>query len=132
MSTKANDDRFLLVEDDISTARAIVRLMETVGIKVEHVGTVKEGIAALVRVPAVVVLDLMLPDGSGVSVLEAIRSANLRCKVAVVSASTNAEIFSRVHKCRPDAIFPKPFDFQDFVDWLCEAFPEQTARNMAA
>jgi len=114
----------LLVEDDAKTAKVMTRLLNSTGIAVEWVGSVKEGLAALSRIPAVVILDLMLPDGSGVEVLEAIRATNMRCKVAIVSASTDPETFRRVRAARPDAIFPKPLDFEDFVQWLCEAFPE--------
>ena len=126
------DERFLLVEDDHATAQAMTRLMQTVGIRVECVGTVKAGIAALSRVPTVVILDLMLPDGCGVEVLEAIRASRLRCKVAVVSASSDAAVFERVLAAKPDAIFPKPFNFEDFVQWLCEAFPDAPPMSMAA
>jgi DNA-binding response OmpR family regulator len=127
-----NEDRLLLIEDDPATARAMTRLMNTVGVSVEPVATLKEGLAALSRMPAVVVLDLMLPDGCGVEVLEAIRATGLQCKVAVVSGSTDTEVFKRLRAARPDAIFPKPLDFQDFVNWLCEAFPENPGMSVAA
>ena len=125
-------DRLLLVEDDATTVHIMTRLLQTVGVAVESAGTVKEGIAALSRMPAVVILDLMLPDGSGVEVLEAIRAAKLRCKVAVVSASTDAATFRRLHAASPDAIFAKPLDFEDFVQWLCEAFPAPINQEIAA
>jgi DNA-binding NarL/FixJ family response regulator len=74
----------------------------------------------------------MLPDGSGVEVLEAIRAAKMRCKVAVVSASTDTATFRRLRAASPDAIFAKPLDFEDFVQWLCEAFPESAGQELAA
>jgi DNA-binding response OmpR family regulator len=119
---EGSEDRVLLVEDDMATARAMTRLMESVGFKVSIASTLAEGLAGLATMPALVVLDLMLPDGSGLEVLEAIRRGNLRSKVAVVSASTELETFERMRKSQPDAIFPKPVDFQDFADWLCETF----------
>jgi DNA-binding NarL/FixJ family response regulator len=125
-------DVLLLIEDDAATASAMARLMKSVAVSVRCVGTIREGIAALRELPAVVVLDLMLSDGCGVEVLEAIRAAKLRCKVAIVSASTDAATFERLRVARPDAVFPKPLDFQDFVDWLCEAFPEPRTCDIAA
>jgi DNA-binding response OmpR family regulator len=131
-TTDGSKDRFLLIEDDPATAKIMTRLLQTVGVTVESAGTVKDGLAALARLPAVVILDLILPDGSGVEVLEAIRSANMRCKVAVVSGSTDADTFRRLRAAAPDAIFSKPLDFEDFVQWLCEAFPESTEQEIAA
>jgi DNA-binding response OmpR family regulator len=128
----APQDRLLLVEDDAATVNLMTRLLQTVGIAVESVGTVKDGLAALSRMPAVVILDLMPPDGSGVEVLEAIRAAKMRCKVAVVSASTDTATFRRLRAASPDAIFSKPLDFEDFVQWLCEAFPESAGQEVAA
>ena len=128
----AAHDSLLLIEDDELTRKAMCRLMEEVGVTVIAVGTVKEAITALIQAPAVVVLDLMLPDGSGIDVLSAIREANLRCKVAIVSGYTEGIHFTQVRAARPDAIFSKPLNFEDFVDWLCEAFPEAGSRDIAA
>jgi len=122
----------LLVEDDPATARVMSRLMQSVGVVVETTGTVKEAIAALTRMPEVVILDLMLPDGSGIEILETIRSAKMRCKVAVVSASNDEKVLARLRAATPDAIFSKPLDFEDFVQWLCEAFPESPRHEQAA
>ena len=125
-------DMLLLIEDDPTTTKIMTRLLRSVGVAVESVGTVTDGLAALSRLPAVVILDLMLPDGSGVQVLEAIRSAKMRCKVAIVSGSTDPETFARLRSAGPDAIFSKPLDFEDFVQWLCEAFPECAEQDVAS
>ena len=124
VQNSAGCEYLLLVEDDEPTRQIMGRLMGEVGVKVIAVGTVKEAIETLIQVPAVVVLDLMLPDGSGIDVLNAIREANLRCKVAVVSDYTEGLQFEQVREAKPDAVFSKPLNFTDFVDWLCEAFPE--------
>jgi CheY-like chemotaxis protein len=124
VQSSAGGEYLLLVEDDEPTRQVMSRLMDEVGVKVIAVGTVKEAIEMLMQVPAVVVLDLMLPDGSGIDVLNAIREANLRCKVAVVSGYTDGVHFNQIREAKPDAVFSKPLNFVDFVDWLCEAFPE--------
>jgi len=53
-------------------------------------------------------------------------------KVAVVSTSADEKVFTRILVARPDAIFPKPFDFEDFVQCLCETFPGSAAGQLAA
>jgi two-component system response regulator RegA len=131
-AVRAKDDTLLLVEDDAPTARAMIRLMEAAGVRVEWVGTLKDGLAALSRIPSLVVLDLKLPDGSGVELLEAIRSSHMRSKVAIVSANADAGVFARLLAAKPDAIFPKPLDFEDFVQWLCESYPGSASQEAAA
>lgn len=107
----------LLVEDDDATARVIGRLLQSVGISVRRAKTVAAGIEELQNMPALIVLDLMLPDGTGAAVLQAVREVGLQCKVAVVSGADDSALFVTVRSLHPDAIFGKPLDFEDFVDW---------------
>jgi CheY-like chemotaxis protein len=112
----------LLVEDDARTSRVMRKLLEAADIKVKSAATVKEAIAGLADMPPLVVLDLLLPDGSGIDVLKSIRDLSLRCKVAVISGATDPDLFAQLRLLHPDAVFAKPLDFEDFVRWLGEAF----------
>ena len=114
----------LLVEDDQMTARVITRLLESVGMTVSCVDTLRRALDTLTLRPTLVVLDLMLPDGSGVEVLRAVRDGNLACKVAVVSAADDPALFVEVQRLKPDAVFGKPLEFDDFVDWISTIFTE--------
>ena len=58
--------------------------------------------------PHWVVLDLMLPDGDGVAVLQEIREKKLPVKVAVVTGSSDPERLDPVMKLKPDAFLQKP------------------------
>ena len=119
------DGRVLLVEDDDQTRRLMSRLLAGVGIDVRCASTVKDAVVALASMPALVVLDLKLPDGCGTEVLREIRESGMRCKVAVVSGVAEPDLFVTLRELQPDAIFGKPLDFEDFTDWLCEAFPAE-------
>jgi CheY-like chemotaxis protein len=112
----------LFVEDDLPTARVFSKLLASIGVKVRLAKTVAEAIAELNREPDLIVLDLMLPDGSGVEVLKQARNAGLRSIVAVVSGANDPAMFAAVQALSPDAIFGKPLDFDDFADWLSEKF----------
>jgi len=114
----------LLVEDDDPTARLLGRLLEHVGMTVLRAKTVADAMESLELRPALIVLDLMLPDGSGVNVLKTVRERQLPCKVAVVSAASEPDFFAAVTAQKPDAIFGKPLDFDDFVDWMGSIFTE--------
>jgi signal transduction histidine kinase/CheY-like chemotaxis protein len=69
-----DDMRVLVVEDDADLAAVLVERLSARGVTALHVGSVEAAIrsAAGTR-PDVLVLDLGLPDGDGVEVLEALR-----------------------------------------------------------
>lgn len=69
------DPSLLIVEDDAPFLKRLARAMEIRGFAVETAETVAEGIAkAKVRPPKYAVVDLRLADGSGLDVIEVIRT----------------------------------------------------------
>jgi two-component system response regulator RegA len=69
------DPSLLIVEDDAPLLKRLARAMETRGFAVETAETVAEGIAkAKLRPPKYAVVDLRLTDGSGLDVIETIRT----------------------------------------------------------
>ncbi len=87
-------ERVLVVEDDPSMRRVLVELLRRDGLAVEAVATGAETSAALDRVdPAVVILDLGLPDMSGYEVLRQIRTDR---EIPVVVLSGRADETDRV------------------------------------
>lgn len=105
----------LLVEDDADTAYALRRLLEPTH-AVTVVGTVASALDALdIRPePAVVLLDLMLPDGSGERVLDMIRSHGLRSRVIVLSGAFGARVDAI--RARADGRVDKPFDPKELIE----------------
>ena len=65
-----------------------------------------------------VVLDLMLPDGDGIVVLEKIRAANADCRVVVTTGMSDPERLKKVRALRPEAILMKPIDLRELVRFL--------------
>jgi DNA-binding response OmpR family regulator len=113
----------LLVEDDEKTNRVMILLLRRLGIKVQTARKLLPALEALSRLPDVVVLDLPLLSGGGDQVLKMIRDTGLRCRVAVIMSETEREMASEIAPLRPDAIFPKPLNFEAFGEWLCDLFP---------
>ena len=79
--------------------------------------------AALIRLelgllPGAVILDLRLPDASGGLVLRRIHRDGLPIRVAVVTALADPQSHPDVGQFPPDAIFRKPVDFNQLLDWL--------------
>ncbi len=68
--------RILLVEDDVMLREAFRLLLEDVGYQVEEAGTAAEALrVAAVAKPALVLLDLGLPDRPGLDVARELRQA---------------------------------------------------------
>ncbi|HEY3021491.1 MAG TPA: response regulator [Solirubrobacteraceae bacterium] len=66
--------RVLVVDDEPQIVRGVRVVLRNAGFRVDTAGTVAEALDALaVRPPDVMVLDLVLPDGTGVDVLRELR-----------------------------------------------------------
>ncbi len=80
------------------------------GWSVAEVSTVAEGLGSLDPAPDWVVLDLMLPDGDGETVLKKIRNDHLPSRVAVCTGAGDPARLAGVVALGPDLILSKPID----------------------
>jgi len=79
-------DRILIVEDEPNIASFVQAYLQKAGFQVERAATGKEGIdKATARAPALVVLDLNLPDMDGLEVCKAVR-ANGQTPILMLTA----------------------------------------------
>ncbi|HKV70711.1 MAG TPA: sigma-54 dependent transcriptional regulator [Gemmatimonadales bacterium] len=102
-------DSVLLIDDDEGVLRSIGAYFERLGSEVYREGTVKEGLETFDRVrPDVVVLDLHLPDASGLSGLEALKAKN----AAVILLTGQGDIQTAVQAMQMGAenFLTKPVD----------------------
>ena len=80
-------ETILIVEDDANLRDGLAYNLERAGYEVRCAETVAEALAAARKdAPDLVVLDLMLPDGSGLSVLASLREEKLAAPVIILSA----------------------------------------------
>src|ERR1700722_6121868 len=110
--------RILIVEDNRAARRAMAALLTKLGLVAVGAGSVAQGLELLARGIDAICLDLVLPDGNGVEILQQVRREGLATQVAVISAADNPEMLNAVMALKPDAIFGKPLDIEDFLDWL--------------
>jgi two-component system, chemotaxis family, chemotaxis protein CheY len=92
--------RLLIVEDDKLLSTIYLKKFSTTGIKVELAHTGKEGLAQVAAFrPHAVLLDLMLPDMSGVDLLRSLRSSDATRELPVL-VFTNAFLPGTIQQAR--------------------------------
>lgn len=107
----------LIVEDDHVSRLALMSILSRLEYRVNAAGSVAEGLASLDGQHCVI-LDLDLPDGSGTTVLERIRSENRPMRVAVATATVDEALLTEAKKLRPDLLLRKPYDINVLLAWL--------------
>ncbi len=116
MSGSAPADTILLIEDTPSLQMIYKAALTRAGFEVETCGTAAEGTAAFWRMRnSVVLLDLMLPDRTGLEVMQDLLAAEPHTSVIVITA--NGSINKAVEMMRAGAheFLVKPFDDQRLI-----------------
>lgn len=107
--------RVLVVEDDAAIASGLVRGLRAAGFEVELAVTAEAAAKVAIRAsPDVVVLDLMLPDGSGFDVLERL-SGRTTAKFIVLTARTELGDRLRAFELGAVDFVAKPFFVAELV-----------------
>jgi DNA-binding response OmpR family regulator len=111
-------DDILLVEDEPDLARNITILLRGYGFASRVAGTLEAGVAALAeKRPSLVVLDVMLPDGSGLEILRRIRHDPELSSLPVVVLSSLAQKreIEAGFAVGANAYIPKPYDPENLM-----------------
>ncbi len=109
----------LIVEDHEPTRRVLSNILTRRGWEVLKAGTVEEGLALLAQGPRCVILDLMLPDGSGETILRHVRDLQLGIRVIVCTATNDESRLDEVRRLGPEVLLLKPIDL-DAVLIACQ------------
>ncbi|MEM1068547.1 MAG: response regulator [Planctomycetota bacterium] len=125
--SKTRPMEILLVEDGLTDARVTIyalrrsqvyhrlTLVRTVGEAMQFLN--QEGIFARAPRPDLILLDLMLPDGSGLQVLDALSDWDLEARptTVVLTASQDASLRERCRELNASDFMTKPVGEQDFM-----------------
>ena len=109
-------DQVLLIDDDRRLATYLAQWLSTRDIQLTACPTAAAGLAALRRRRwDVVLLDIMLPDGDGLTVLRTLRAADRETPVLMLTA--RGEPIDRVLglELGADDYLPKPYDPQELL-----------------
>lgn len=106
--------RMLLVEDTEDVADAVIAAFARRGHAVDHAATLRAGEDALaVQEYDVVVLDINLPDGSGIDLLRGMRGRGIATPVLMLTARLEVEDRIEALDIGADDYLMKPFDLRE-------------------
>jgi two-component system, NtrC family, nitrogen regulation response regulator GlnG len=125
--------KILLVEDDPGIATVIVTALEDEGFAVDRV----DGIAArdtrlASETYAVMLTDVVLADGDGLTTLGAVRDAHPAMPVIVLSAQNTLDTAVRATELSAFEYFPKPFDLDELVRAVVQAAGQRGGESAPA
>jgi two-component system KDP operon response regulator KdpE len=107
--------RVLVVDDEPQIVRGLRVVLRNAGFRVDSAGTKEEALDALAhRPPDAVLLDLVLPDGSGVDVCRQVREWS-RVPIVVVSAVGDEREKVRALDAGADDYVTKPFGSEELT-----------------
>src|SRR5438477_1040536 len=103
--------RVLIVDDDRATSAGMADVVEEWGYEVEAAETVKAGWAAVSRlVPDVAIVDLKLPDGSGLDLLHKIKETYPDVSVVILTGHATVDSAVKALKVGAEDYVTKPVD----------------------
>jgi len=108
--------RLLLVEDDKKTATFLVKGLQRAGFAVDHASNGEDGLhLALTEPYDAAVIDLMLPKGDGLSLIEELRKQRINTPVLILSAKRSVDDRIRGLQTGGDDYLTKPFSFAELL-----------------
>lgn len=110
-----------ILEDDKNIREALEILLENENYKVVSFTNVTDFYIFAESLPSnLFILDVMLPDGSGIDICNMIKSTTRFSKTPVIMMSANADAVKTGLSCKPDAFISKPFDLDNVIAKVAE------------
>ena len=109
--------RLLVVDDDAGVVGIVKRFASEVGFEVVYRSSGDSALASLSEIqPDVALIDLQMPGVGGIDVLRAIRAADPRCQVILMTG--NATLDTAIEAVKAGALdyLTKPFDIERLRD----------------
>jgi two-component system response regulator FixJ len=108
--------RILVIEDDAAMARRMDAILTADGAAIDLVGLGKDGIKQGKRhLHTMIIIDLLLPDLHGLTVLRKLRAANVHTPALIVSADPSAEMRTNCFDSGADDYMTTPFRGTELV-----------------
>ena len=115
--------RVLLIDNDASLRRALVRLMRLAGFEVESFASVEALLdSGSLAHDACLVLDVDMPGAGGIEFRQALVEAGRDCPTVFITASEREGLDAELARLHPVAVLRKPFTKEDLLEALDLAF----------
>lgn len=116
------DVTVFVVDDDVSVRKSVARLIESVGLKVETFASAREYLKQdPCEGPACLVLDVRMPEMSGLDLQDELTSAGLSMPIIFITGHGNVPMSVKAVKAGAVDFIEKPFDDQTLLDAINEA-----------
>lgn len=126
---KDADPIVFVVDDDASVRDAVRTLIASVGLRVETFGSTREFLdVKRPEAPACLVLDVRLPDVSGLEFQRDLAKANIQIPIIFITGYADVPMTVRAMKAGAVEFLTKPFRGQELLDAIQDAI----ARDRAA
>jgi len=119
----------LVIDDNTTLLSKIVRSLVLAEYQVRSASTIRQARHALTEMkPLVVCLDLQLPDGNGLDLLEEIRREGNRLPVIIISGQRSPQEYERAKRLGISGFLTKPFALSDLHE-LLSSLLDKSARD---
>jgi FixJ family two-component response regulator len=120
--TKHSDPIVYVVDDDESVRDAVRRLIASIGLRVETFGSTREFLSSKRgNAPACLVLDVRLPDVSGLEFQRDLAAANFHIPIIFITGHADIPMTVRAMKAGAVEFLTKPFRGQELLDAVQDA-----------
>jgi len=124
----AADPIVFVLDDDASVREAVKKLILSVGLRVETFGSTQEFLSAKrPQAPACLVLDVRLPDVSGLEFQRDLAKADIQIPIIFITGHADVPMTVRAMKAGAVEFLTKPFRGQELLDAIQEAIAKDRA-----
>ena len=122
------DSIVFVVDDDAAIRDAVRKLISSVGLRVETFGSTREFLnATRPAAPACLVLDVRLPDVSGLEFQRDLAQANIQLPIIFITGHADVPMTVRAMKAGAVEFLTKPFRGQELLDAIQDAIAKDRA-----
>jgi two-component system, NtrC family, response regulator AtoC len=115
--------RVLIVDDDIDFSLLLAKHLRAKGLESSTAGTAREGKEVFREMdPDVVLMDVVLPDQSGVDLVKAMKSMNDEVPIIMVSGRGETQVIVDAMKAGASDYVQKPIEFNDLWEKTSQLF----------
>ena len=110
------NQKVLLIEDELVLAEIVLESLQSRGFSVSHAATIAEGLNLYyTHSPAVIVLDVMLPDGSGLELARQLRNLGTELPIIFLTSKSLPQDVVDGFESGGNDYLKKPFSLEELI-----------------